>query len=94
MLCLELYTALRDLVPRNWLCSPEVHETSGSNKRLDLLIAELLPLSDPRQKESYVNRCGYELQMDKVSRKDFDEPLDQCKGYTKQHGVEIYQFRQ
>ncbi|KAN0068458.1 hypothetical protein V8E54_013182 [Elaphomyces granulatus] len=87
---LELYTALRDLVPLNWLCSPEVHETSGSNKRLDLLIAERLPQSDLRQKESYVNWTGYELRVNKVSRKDFDEPLDQCKGYTKQHRVGVY----
>lgn len=87
---LELYTALRDLVPLNWLCSPEVHETSGSNKRLDLLIAERPPQSDPRQKESYVNWAGYELKVNKVSRKDFDEPLDQCRGYTKQHRVGVY----
>ncbi|KAN0074298.1 hypothetical protein V8E54_008235 [Elaphomyces granulatus] len=65
-------TALRDLVPMNWLCSPEVHEASGSNKRLDLLIAELLLLSDPR-KESYVNWTGYKLKVDKVLSKDFDE---------------------
>jgi hypothetical protein len=87
---LELYAALRDLVPANWLCSPEVHETSGSNKRLDLLISELLPRSDRRRKESYLTWCGYVLKVDKVSRKDFQEPLDQCKGYTTQHRIGVY----
>ncbi|KAN0074234.1 hypothetical protein V8E54_008171 [Elaphomyces granulatus] len=40
-------------------------------------------------KREDVNWTGYELKVDKVSRKDFDEPLDQCRGYTEQHGVGI-----
>jgi hypothetical protein len=28
--------------------------------------------------------------VDKDSRKDFDELLDQCKGYMRQHGIEVY----
>ena len=30
------------------------------------------------------------MKVDKVSRKDFDEPLNQCKGYTRQHGIEVF----
>ncbi|KAL1961568.1 hypothetical protein VTN77DRAFT_1605 [Rasamsonia byssochlamydoides] len=71
---LELYTALRDLVPVDWYCSPEVHEPTESKKRLDLLVAELLPQLDPQEKESYRNWTGYELKVDKVSHKDFKDP--------------------
>ena len=58
---LELYAVLRDLVPENWYCSPEVRETKASQKRLDLLLAELHSQSSPRERTSYQNWTGYEL---------------------------------
>jgi len=79
-----------DLVPENWYCSPEVHKTTASKKRLDFLVAELHPQLNPREKESYRNRTGYELKVNRGSYQDFEVPLEQSVGYAKQPKIDIY----
>jgi AAA domain len=74
---IELYCALRDLLPLDWDCSYGAHEET--RKRLDLLISK-----------HGGKWAGYELKVNKGSRADLDEPITQSRGYVKEHGIDIY----
>jgi hypothetical protein len=47
----ELYAVLRDLVPENWYCSPEVRETKASQKRLDFTSSGIPLTVKPARKD-------------------------------------------
>ncbi|KAL1963752.1 hypothetical protein VTN77DRAFT_7818 [Rasamsonia byssochlamydoides] len=73
----ELYCALRDLVPESWSCAHEAHD--ASQKKLDLLLT--------REGQKYT---GYELKANKGSVAEFEGPINQSIGYVLEHGVDIY----
>lgn len=70
----ELFCALRDLMPKSWSCAHEAHD--NSQKKLDLLLS----------KEN-CNYTGYELKADEGTLVKFKS---QTIGYALEHRVNIY----
>ena len=97
---IEIYSVFRDLLPSPWRCTSEVHDANSEDGnprwRLDLLLlAEstdtpincgLLRAAGPPKE----NGVGFELKVDRVSKSEVQEAVDQALKYSRSFGIDVY----